>query len=75
MAQKTKTILEKRIDAYGVKEKELRPVQIGDKWYVQLELAGTTEEELRSLIEKQGKFEAIIARNVTLINDSAVFIF
>ena len=75
MAQKTKTILEKRIDAYGVKEKELRPVQIGDKWYVQLELAGTTEEELRSLIEKQGKFEAIIARNVTLINDSAVFTF
>ncbi|MBE0666119.1 MAG: hypothetical protein IH593_00450, partial [Bacteroidales bacterium] len=72
---KTINVLERRIDSYGVKEKQMRPVQIDGKWYVQLEMAGADENELRELIERQGKFEATIERNITLEDGAAEFNF
>ncbi len=73
--RKTIVVLERRIDSYGVKEKLIRPVEIEGEWYVQLEMAGADEEELRDLIERQGKFEATIDRNISLENNTAAFNF
>ncbi len=73
--RKTIVVLEKRIDSYGVKEKQIRPVEIEGEWYIQLEMAGAREEELKELIQRQGKFEATIDRNITVGNGTTVFNF
>ncbi len=73
--RKTIIVLEKRIDSYGVKEKQIRPIEIDDEWYIQMEMAGANEEELKELIQRQGKFEATISRNITVGNGSVVFNF
>ena len=73
--RRTIIVLEKRIDSYGVKEKQIRPIEIDGEWYVQLEMAGANEEELKELIQRQGKFEAAIDRNITLQNDTKEFKF
>lgn len=73
--RKTIIVLEKRIDSYGVKEKQIRPIEIEGEWYIQLEMAGADEEELKELIQRQGKFEATIDRNITVENGTAMFNF
>lgn len=61
-------VLTTRINAFGLQEMTIKPVQVGDKWLIQLEIAGANEDQLRSLLEKQGKFEATIPRVVDIEN-------
>lgn len=72
MADEVIKILSSRISSYGLKEMVLRKVNVGDKVYVQLELAGSNETELKNLIEKQGVFKAYVDINVSLKNGSGV---
>lgn len=65
---KAADVLRSRINALGVKDIALATLQIGDRWAIQLELAGATPEKLKDLIESQGKFEAKINRIVRLTN-------
>jgi len=52
--------LEDRINFYGLRESVFRPIYYGDKGFVEISIAGGNEEELRTLIESQGNFEAKI---------------
>ena len=58
-------ILENRLNVFGLSDIRIRSASdlSGDK-FVLIEIAGVTREEVRSLIEKQGKFEAKIGDEV-----------
>lgn len=64
--QKSISTLSSRINAFGLREMVMRPVTISGTEYIQIELAGATEKQMRDLIEQQGKFEAYIDRPVAL---------
>lgn len=64
--QQSISILSSRINSFGLKEMTIRPVIIDNNQYIQLELAGANEAEMRDLLEKQGKFDAYIDRTVLL---------
>ncbi len=64
--QQSISILSSRINSFGLKEMTIRPVIIDNEQYIQLELAGASEAEMRDLLEKQGKFDAYIDRPVLL---------
>lgn len=66
IVDKSISVLETRLNAYGLKEAPMSPIKIGDRWAIQLELAGSTSEQLKELLEKQGKFEGFINREVKL---------
>ncbi len=61
--QRIISTLELRINTYGLKETTIRPI-IGEKKFIEIEMAGGTKEELKDLIETQGKFEAKIPLKV-----------
>ncbi len=71
-ADKVISVLNTRISSFGLKENIIRKVNIDGKWYVQLEIAGANEEELKDLLEKQGKFEGYIQRNVTFEKEKGI---
>ncbi len=73
--QKTESVIETRLNAYGLKEMVVRPVELGGKKYLQLEIAGFNEKSLRELLESQGKFEARIPRVVEIKNGKGTFVF
>ena len=64
--QKSISVLSSRINSFGLKEMTIRPLTVGNTQYIQLELAGASEAEMRDLLEKQGKFDAYIDREVSL---------
>ncbi len=68
------TVLNTRLSAFGLQETKLRPINIEGDWYIEIELAGSTEEELTGLLEKQGKFEAYIPRTTTLDDNTGELI-
>lgn len=70
--QQSISILSNRINYFGLKEMTIRPVIIDNKQYIQLELAGANEAQLRDLLEKQGKFDAYIDRKVSLIDGKGI---
>ncbi|RLG15415.1 MAG: hypothetical protein DRN71_01345 [Candidatus Nanohalarchaeota archaeon] len=76
-AMKVIDILEKRIYEYGIRKNQLQPIEIDGKLYVQLQIPipNINKEELRELIERHGKFKAIIDRNITFKGRTAVFNF
>lgn len=55
--------LQTRINVYGLREAVFRPVYHGGKGFVEISIAGGNKEELRNLLENQGKFEAKITIN------------
>jgi preprotein translocase subunit SecD len=62
--------LQTRINVYGLREANFRPVWHDDKGFIEITMAGGDEEELRALLEKQGMFEAKIPLMVdTLVLD------
>lgn len=67
------TVLQTRINSFGLKEMKIYPVIIENENYIQLELAGSTEEQLKELIEHQGKFEAKIQRIVEIKENEGIF--
>ncbi len=70
--QKSISTLSSRINAFGLREMVMRPVTISGTEYIQIELAGATEKQMRDLIEQQGKFEAYIDRPVTLTGGKGI---
>ena len=67
------TVLNTRLSAFGLQETKIRPLEIDGKWYIEVELAGSTEEQLKMLLERQGKFEAYIPRNVELQDNKGTY--
>ncbi len=70
--QQSISILSNRINYFGLKEMTIRPVIIDNKQYIQLELAGANEAQMRDLMEKQGKFDAYIDRKLSLSGGKGV---
>ena len=55
--------LETRMNVYGLKEIKFQQVRdVEGNYYVQVEIAGATREEIDSLLSGQGNFEAFIPR-------------
>lgn len=66
-------VLQERINVYGLKDISIRSTSdmFGNR-FVTVEAAGTSEEDIRELFAKQGKFEAKIG-NDTVFTGSDVF--
>ena len=60
------SVLENRIGFYGLRESKFRKVYGDDKGFVEIIMAGGTKDELRELLEHQGKFEAKIPLLINL---------
>ena len=52
--------LQTRINIYGLRESSFRPIFHQDRGFIEISMAGGNIEELRDLLERQGKFEAKI---------------
>ncbi len=52
--------LQTRINVYGLRESVFRPIYHEGKGFVEISIAGGSREELRNLLENQGKFESKI---------------
>ena len=61
-----------RVNAVGLTETKIFPVS---NRYIQVEMAGKSEEEIRTILEQQGKFEAKINRYVTLKDSEGILEF
>jgi preprotein translocase subunit SecD len=61
-------VLSNRLDVYGLKDLKIRSATDlnGDK-FVLVEIAGVSKEEVKDLIEKQGKFEAKIGEDIVFL--------
>ncbi len=70
--QQSISILSSRINSFGLKEMTIRPVIVDNEEYIQLELAGSNEAQMRDLLEKQGKFDAYIDRTVSLSDGKGI---
>lgn len=55
--------LQTRINVYGLREAVFRPIYDNGKGFVEISIAGGSKEELKNLLENQGKFEAKITIN------------
>ncbi|MCX6815382.1 MAG: hypothetical protein NT120_00840 [Candidatus Aenigmarchaeota archaeon] len=64
--------LQTRINVYGLRESIFRPVYYQNKGFVEISIAGGTVDELKDLLEKQGKFEAKISLLIPVQNGKAV---
>lgn len=66
-------VMQERINAYGVKDISIRSTSdlFGNR-FVMVEAAGTTEEDIKELLAKQGKFDAKIG-NDTVFTGSDIF--
>ena len=62
------SILETRINIYGLRQAEFRKLEIGNSELLMVSIAGGTKEEIVDLLAREGKFEAKIP--MTLNNGS-----
>lgn len=58
LANKINSILEIRLTNYGLADAKIRTVDIGGKQKIQIEVANTNTTEVRSLISREGTFQA-----------------
>ena len=72
LIQKTITTLNIRVNTLGLTE--TRIMSVGSK-YIQVEMAGLGEKEIRDILEQQGKFDAKIKRHVETTDGSGVLDF
>jgi len=62
------SVIENRLNVYGLKEVNIKPVSdLSGNKYVLIEIAGATPKDLQDLISKQGKFEAKIGDDIVFI--------
>lgn len=54
------TTLQTRINVYGLREAVFRPSSIDGNNFIEISIAGGTEQELRDLLERQGRFDGKI---------------
>lgn len=64
--------LQTRINVYGLRESVFRPVYSEGRGFVEISIAGGSKEELRSLLENQGKFEAKITFSPRIVSGIGV---
>ncbi len=64
--------LQTRINVYGLREASFRPVYHEGRGFVDISIAGGSGEELRQLIERQGKFEAKIPVEISVFNGTKI---
>ncbi|RLJ02930.1 MAG: hypothetical protein DRP11_02205, partial [Candidatus Aenigmatarchaeota archaeon] len=68
--------LQTRMNIYGLKEMVFQPVRdVEGNWYVQIETAGASKEEIDELLSRQGEFEAYITRSVELVDGKGTLVF
>ncbi len=58
-------IIRQRMNVYGLSDVSVTYTEVGNNYYILLEIPGATEEQVRKLISTQGKFEAKIG-NITV---------
>jgi protein-export membrane protein SecD len=63
--------LETRTNVYGLRESSFRPVVYKDGSFIEVSMSGGSAEELKELLERQGKFEAKIPFTIPLKNGKA----
>jgi preprotein translocase subunit SecD len=73
--EQTLATLQTRINLYGLREANLRPVTADKKSFVEISIAGGTREEIQALLERQGHFEARIPLLVALTDGKGSFEF
>ncbi len=61
--------LQTRINVYGLREAVFRPLYNDGKGFIEISIASGNREELRTLLENQGKFEAKITIEPRLVNN------
>ncbi|MFH0832279.1 MAG: hypothetical protein V1900_00960 [Candidatus Aenigmatarchaeota archaeon] len=66
--EQTLTTLQNRINLYGLRESSFRPIWYGKQGFIEISMAGGSQEELRELLEHQGKFDAKIPIIVKISN-------
>ncbi len=60
--------MKQRLNVYGLSDVIIRKTtDLSGNQYILVEIAGATEEEVKDLIEKQGKFEAKIGEQVVFV--------
>lgn len=64
--------LRTRINVYGLREAVFRPLFYENKGFIEITMAGGTVEELKELLERQGKFEAKIPFIIDLENITTI---
>jgi len=62
------SVLETRINVYGLRQAEFRKLEIGNKDLIMVQIAGGTEKEITDLLSRKGTFEAKIP--ITVKNNS-----
>ncbi len=58
--EQVKDTLQTRINIYGLKESSIRVLKSEGQSFIEIVMAGGTQQELQDLLEKQGRFEAKI---------------
>ncbi|RLJ00601.1 MAG: hypothetical protein DRP06_01770 [Candidatus Aenigmatarchaeota archaeon] len=62
------SVLETRINIYGLRQAEFRKLEVGNKDLIMVQIAGGTEDEITDLLSREGNFEAKIP--ITVKNGS-----
>lgn len=61
-------IIENRLNVYGIEDIKVAPISdLAGEYYIKVEVAGATPEDLRRLISEQGKFEAKIGNETAFV--------
>lgn len=69
--QQISSTLETRINVFGLKEATFQPVKdLSGNSYVQVEMAGGSEDEIKNLLAKQGFFEGKIPKIIVFSNNT-----
>lgn len=74
LIEETKEILKARINVFGLKEAKFNIISVGEKKYIQIEMAGGTIGDVREVLEKQGMLEAKIPKTVELKENRGYFV-
>ncbi|MFH1420968.1 MAG: hypothetical protein ABIG30_03305 [Candidatus Aenigmatarchaeota archaeon] len=61
--------LQTRISVFGLREASFRPLVSGNDKFIEITLAGGGQQELKDLLEKQGKFEGKIPLQLSVSED------
>ncbi len=67
-AEEIISVLETRINVYGLRQAEFRKLKVGNKDLIMVQIAGGTENEINDLLSRKGNFEAKIP--ITIKNGS-----
>lgn len=67
-AKDLSNIIENRLNVYGIEDIKVTPItDLTGEYYIRVEVAGATPEDLKDLISQQGKFEAKIGNDTVFV--------